>query len=181
MVPQQLTIMRWLTTHLEGATGPWTDDGPEDAIKLTGNVLRGRKFFSDEEFKDLGVGEAVLSILEAPRPLIGETGGVERTVRKENWTLLLQGWARDTKKHPSDPAYWLKAAVEKQLALAVALDSQGEPKYPEYFRMGGLVNELLVGQGLVRPPEQAITRYTMFYIPLIIDLATDLDKPYLLT
>lgn len=172
-VPLQLGVLRYLTDHLEGTDGLWED---ETAIDVTDAVWRGRKFFSDSDFD--GLGGALLSILEAPRPLIGDSAGVERIKRKENWTLLLQGWTQDDKKHPSDPAYFLKAAVEKRLSRLVVLGDQGDPVYPAEFRMGGLVVELIVGQGLVRPPAEAITRYSMFYIPLVINLVTDLSNPY---
>lgn len=172
-VPKQLAILRDLTTHLEAAEGLWED---ETAIDLEGAVLRGRKFFADSDFDD--VEGALVSILEAPRPIFNDTAGVERVARKESWTLLLQGWTQDDKKHPSDPAYFLKAAVEKRLSRLVEMNDQGEPLYPDEFRLGGTVIKLEIGQGLVRPPDAAITRYTMFYIPIVIELATDISKPY---
>lgn len=170
--------MQWLTTHLEATDGPKDDQDAGPVFDLTGAVYRGRNVISEEDLVTLGQSE-ILSILEAPRPLPLETGGTEQTTRNEkNWTLLLQGWCKDDKQHPSDPAYWLKAAVEAQLGLIVERDDQGEPKYPDYYFMQGLVAGFSIGQGLVRPPQQGITKYTMFYIPLIIQLVTDVRRPY---
>jgi len=170
--------MKWLTAHLEGTDGPKDEEEDGPIFDMTGRVYRGRKILSEQELTDLGH-EEILSILEAPRPLNIETAGVEQTKRNEkSWTLLLQGWAKDDKLHPSDPAYWLKAAVETRLALIVERTSEGEPADPDYYNMEGLIVNMTIGQGLVRPPEQGITKYSMFYIPLIIQLVTDVRRPY---
>lgn len=175
VAPRQLRIMRWLTTHLEAIGGPRAEAEDSSPYDLTGKVFRGRRIISQEEIGS----DELLSILEAPRTLTIEAAGNEQTKRNEkNWTLLLQGWTLDDKLHPSDPAYWLKAAVEARLAMIVELDDQGEPKWTEYFRMGGLISDMTIGQGLVRPPEQNITKYTMFYLPLIIQLVSDVRRPY---
>lgn len=175
VAPRQLRVMRWLTTHLEAITGPRAEADDSLPYDLEGKVFRGRKIISEEEIGS----EELLSILEAPRALTIETAGNEQTKRNEkNWTLLLQGWTKDDKLHPSDPAYWLKAAVEARLAMIVEKDEVGEAKWPEFYRMGGLISDMTIGQGLVRPPEQNITKYTMFYLPLIIQLVTDVRRPY---
>lgn len=174
MIPLRLQCLRALTTLIESTeTGTWEDDTP---IDLAGKVQRGRKVFSDSDFEENE--DTLISILEAPRPLVGLYAGVEQTARKESWQLLLQGWTKDDKLHPSDPAYFLQSAVEQRVSRAAQRDDQGLPVFPDDYRLGGLAYELILGQGIVRPAEGDPSRYTMFYVPLTIVLALETSKPY---
>jgi hypothetical protein len=159
---KQLRILKKLTAHLEATSG-------YEGIK----VYRGRAIISAKDVEDC------MSILEAPRPVIGAPAGEEGHKRREPWTLLLQGWPKDDKDNPSDPAYNMKAAVEKQLYRIIAVQAKdGLPTYPDEYMLGNDIVSLTIGQGVVRPPsEEAASRLAMFYIPLIIDMVTDVSNP----
>lgn len=176
-VPKDLRIMRALTTLLEGSEG-FRSETDAQGLDMTGKVFRGMAVFSDKEIEDLGVTE-FLSILEAPRPVTGEFGGTEQILRNDKtWQLLVQGFIKDNKKHPSDPGYWLKAAVVARLARIVARDDTGDPVFESDYMLGKLVVNCTIGQAVVRPPPQGITRYAMFYCPLTFQLVTDVLHPY---
>jgi hypothetical protein len=139
-------------------------------------VFRGKGVITAKEAED------TLSILEAPRPIIGSPAGPEGLKRNESWTLLLQGWPKDDAVNPSDPAYALKAAVERQLAEIVRDDDpHGRQRSDELFMLGGDISSLIIGQGIVRPvnQDQGNSRLAEFYIPLILGIQTDVLNPYM--
>lgn len=159
---KQLRILKKLCNYLELTSGY---EGIE--------VFRGRTVVSAKEIEDC------LSVLEAPRPVVGEGAGHNNHKRNETWTLLLQGWPKDDKKNPSDPAYALKAAVEQWLSRIIDVDDRsGLPKYPDIYMLGGDIGSMIIGQGVVRPPsEEAASRLAMYYLPLILELTTDIRNP----
>jgi hypothetical protein len=160
---KQLRILKKLTDHLELTSG-------YAGIKCHRGVL----VVSAKDVQDC------LSILEAPRPVVGQPAGHGGHRRNETWTLLVQGWPKDDKSNPSDPAYNLKAAVEQWLYRIIAQDDKtGLPVYPDLYLLGGDIGSMTIGQGVVRPPEQeAASRLAMFYLPLILEIATDISNPY---
>lgn len=161
--PKQLRILKKLSAHLEATSG------------YAGvRCHRGRTIVSARDIEDC------LSILEAPRPVTGTPAGHEGHRRKESWTLLVQGWPKDDKDNPSDPAYRMKAAVELQLSRLIAVREQdGLPLYPDEYMLGGDLVTLTIGQGVVRPPEQEVaSRLAMFYLPLVLEIVTDIRNPY---
>lgn len=160
---KQLRILKKLTAHLELTSG-------YEGIKC----YRGKLVVSAKEVEDC------LSILEAPRPVVGQPAGHQGHKRLETWTLLVQGWPKDDKENPSDPAYAMKAAVEQWLYRLIAVEEQtGMPVYPDLYLLGGDIGSLTIGQGVVRPPsEDAASRLAMFYLPLILEITTDVSNPY---
>ena len=160
--PKQLRIIKKLQNHLEATSG-------YEGV----TVFRGKAIVSAREIEDC------LSVLEAPRPLVGLGAGENGVRRLENWTLLLQGWPKDDKENPSDPAYYLKAACEKHLSKIVEVDpDSGLGLYPELYLLGGDISALTIGQGLVRPPsEEGASRLAMFFLPLIVEMTTDVRNP----
>ena len=161
--PKQLRILKKLSNFLELTCG-------FEGIK----VYRGKTVVTAKELEDC------LSILEAPRPVVGQPAGHLGHKRLETWTLLLQGWPKDDPDNPSDNAYILKAACEQWLYRIIAVDEAGGmPLYPEVYLLGGDIASLTIGQGLVRPPtEEAASRPAMFFLPLIVEITTDVSNPY---
>lgn len=160
---KQLRILKKLTAHLEVTSG-------YEGIKC----YRGKLVVSAKEVEDC------MSILEAPRPIVGQPAGHQGHKRLETWTLLVQGWPKDDKDNPSDPAYAMKAAVEQWLYRIIAVkESDGLPVYPDLWMLGEDIASLTIGQGVVRPPsEEAASRLAMFYLPLILEITTDVSNPY---
>ncbi len=160
--PKQLRIIRKLAAHLEVTSG-------YAGIKC----WIGKSVITAKEASD------TLSILEAPRPIIGSGAGEGNLKRNEAWTLLVQGWPKDRADEPSAPAYWMKAAVEQQLAMIVAEYPDGRERTDKLYKLGGDIGSLTIGQGVVRPPsEEAASRLAMFYLPLILEIATDVRNPF---
>lgn len=165
-IPKQLRILRKLTAHLEVTSGYGTEDEP---LK----VYRGKSVITAKEVEDC------LSILEAPRPIVGVPAGEQGLKRLETWTLLVQGWPKDDARNPSDPAYLMKAAVEQHIALIAAELPDGRQRDDDLYLLGGDIGSLTIGQGVVRPPsEEAASRLAMFYLPLILEITTDVRNPY---
>lgn len=160
--PKQLRVMRKLAALLEATSG-------YEGVKC----WLGKSIVTSRDVED------TLSILEAPRPIIGAPAGENGVKRNETWTLLVQGWPKDNPLEPSAPAYWMKAAVEQQLSLVIAELPNGVQRKDTVYMLGGDISALTIGQGVVRPPsEDAASRLAMFYLPLIIEINVDVRNPH---
>ncbi len=166
---RQLDVLKALTTHLEGMT----IDGGYD-YDLDGRVFRGRAMWGDE------MPLPMVSILEAPRPdERPSVGGHENAFRAEDWVLLVQGWVEDDIDNPTDPAYGLKANVEKRLSDIIAVrESNGLPLYPSVYRLGGKIAAMSIGPGVVRPPQDRVSSKAFFYIPVVVKIAVTPTSPF---
>lgn len=169
--PIKLAVLQRLTALLEQTTA-WDESGqPYD---LVGHVWRGRTEFGTET--DI----PALSILEAPTPDVG-IFAAEGAMRSEQWMLLIQGWAKDDQANPSDPAYYLAAAVEAQLSkiMAIKPGGSGRAMYPDAHMLGGTIHGIEVGGTVVRPIDNKASSRAFFYLPVRIRLAIELADPYL--
>lgn len=164
---QRLTILKTLTAHLEGinvANGYHHD--------LKGKVYRGRDRFGADFLSKM----PILSVLEAKATDYGNFADEEQIVRQDDWVLLVQGWAKDDPRNPTDPAYLLLADVERRLSMIVDND-KGAPVYPGVYRLGGLIAKLTVAQPVVRPPEEGLSDTAFFFLPLRVGMKVDLRNP----
>lgn len=177
---KQLRILQKLTTHLEGIN-PTNDDpatGDPYTIDLRGKVLRGKSVITVDDAED------IVSILEFPRQDIYAPVGGHGIVREISWMIMVQGWPRDDPNNPSDRAYTIKAMVEQRLSRLVVEKSNGRgPAYPDEYMLGQHegVNELtslIIAPGVVRPPEDTVSRLAMFYMPLVLGVKLDVSNPY---
>ena len=182
--PKKLRVINKLQALLEQInpenTYPHPDGNPTPyPIDLREKVFIGRLTVSTDEAED------ALSILENPRPLDGDEVGWDRLLRSGDWILLLQGWPRDNIKKPSEAAYKLAALAEERISRIVQLDSRGDPVYPDDYLLGldaegdREITGLSIGQSVVRPPQDANSRLAMFFVPLVVKLATNPSKPFL--
>jgi hypothetical protein len=174
--PIALAALKALTAHLEGIKPTNGYD-----FDLQGRVFRGRVRF--------GHGEPLpmLSILEAPRPedglLLPVAGESSRHSARE-WGLLVQGWAVDDPENPTDPAYYLMAAVERRLSDMVAVKASGQPVDPAAYLLGRTtagktrISTATIGPGLVRPPQEGISDTAFFYLPVSLQRTVDPANPY---
>lgn len=156
--PIKLRILKALTTHLEGIT-------PVNGyhVNMTGAVKRGRNVFGASDPVPL------ISILEAPSP--SGTKDADEVIYSESWRLLIQGWVDDDVDNPTDPAYLLMDAVEHRLRRIISLDSMsGAPKYPEEYRLGGLISGLTIPPGVVRPATEGVSSKAFFYIQIAVNV-----------
>lgn len=169
MIPFRLEVLKRLTALLEATTG---DDHNDQPFSLVGKVYRGRIEFGQDTVLP------AVSILEAPAPDIGRFAGANEAMA-EKWTLLIQGWALDDKENPSDPAYYLAAAVQAQLARIVDLDDAGRPVDKPAHLLGKLVTDFELGPYVVRPFDTKTSSRAFFYLPVRVGLARNVNQPYL--
>jgi hypothetical protein len=166
---KRLTILKALTKHLEGIDGL---DPYEHDLRL--KVFRGINIFGTE----LGHEPPMLSILEGKATDYGNFADEYQTVRLDSWLLLVQGWVKDDPLNPTDPAYGLLADVEMRLSDIVATKpSDGTPKYPGVYLLGGLISSLTLASPVVRPPEEGLSSKAFFYLPVLVGLKSDITKP----
>lgn len=179
MISKKLRIMQALTEHLQGITPAWVDLPPEMAgtvcpYDLRRSVFRGRVEFGDE------VKNPFLVILEAPRQLDPNGAGSAHLLVEEDWTLLIQGFAEEDRRNPTDPAYGLLAWVQMRLARITQEKKNGGRggQYPHEWRLGGLLTDIRYQIPIVRPGKDTVSDTAYFYMPISVGNVTDLTMPF---
>lgn len=165
---QRLQVLKALTARLETIT-----EANGYAHNLTGLVFRGRSIYGNSD------PTTMLSLLEAPRADPGRFAGGNEA-RAEQWMLLLQGWAPDDPKHPSDPLYALADDVEIALSL---INAQKEPSgfpvdravyhLPDPVTSKPLITGFQFSPPVIRPPVEAVSSKSFFYMTLMVGLAVN--------
>jgi len=166
---QKLHIMRALSALIEGVTRA---NGYE--FTLTGRVFRGRAIFGDES------PSPCVTILESPQPdPQAATGGLNAEARHEEWRIFVQGWADDEDRdNPTDQLYQLQACVAKRVSEIISARPSGRPINEAAYMLGGLITGCHIGPGVVRPPVDQVSSKSFFYLPLVITLAVDNQRPF---
>ncbi|MCB1865171.1 MAG: hypothetical protein KDG50_07045 [Chromatiales bacterium] len=157
----RLAVLKALTAQLEtiAVADGYTHD-------LAGLVFRGRNRWGESD------PDVMISILENPRPDIGQFAGEPEGARAESWPLFVQGWVPDDIENPTDPAYGLMDDVETCLArITAVVDATGEPKYQSEFLLGNRITSFRFGPGVVRPPTDGLSVRAFFYLPVYVGLA----------
>ena len=170
-IPTRLLILRRLTALLEEIV--YQDELGND-VSLQGKVFRGRILLGEESKPPL------LAILEAARP-DPHTGyvGDENDTHHDMWPILVQGIIEDDIENPTDPAYFMAAAVEAQLSKIIAVDANtGHPSFPQHKDLGGLITALEIMPPVVRPPEDKVSAKAFFFLPIRMGIAISSDQPY---
>lgn len=173
MSSKRLATLKALTAHLESevtvANGYLHD--------LTGAVFRGRIVFDDDDPLPC------VSILDNPNPdrapsRAGSNDG-EAGDTRSRWTLLVQGWAQDDKRNPTDPAELLMADVKKALAKLDHLPNpmSGEQPHANYL-LGGLIAGLEMESGVVRPPDYTNSAKAYFWMPVVLKFVENVRDPF---
>ena len=163
--PLRLEVQHRLTTLLKTITitnGYHVDIGE--------NVFRGRGVFGDE------TPLPALSILEVPIPLDQLRPPDPAPVTSGGWELVIQGWVKDDKANPTDPAHTLMADVKQCLAAQMKRVNWDNPE-DGILGLGRSVTKLYIGAGVVRPPEE-VSAKAYFWLTITLDLAEDLEHPY---
>jgi hypothetical protein len=160
--PIRLEIQRRLTSLIESA--PLT--GPLAGNTLNGAVFRGRLVFDDSDPLPM------VSIIEPPIPEKAPDEKRDRSETRSNYQLVIQGFAKDEKRHPSDVLHFLLADVKKAL-------SNEKLKSANYniLDFDGKVMEMYVGPGAVRSASDPSER-AFFWLTLNLEIVEDLQNPY---
>lgn len=172
MISKKIVALRRLTTHLEGIEYE-SETADLGTVSLASKVFRGRTVFGDEMVPPF------LAILEAPRQLVAEGRGESKTKLRYDWKLLIHGFVPDYPKHPTDPAYELAAYVEQRLARLIQQESSGAgPTYPDEFKLGRIVEDILFTNPVVRPPDNDVSDTAYFYMPVTFEFVADMVSPF---
>lgn len=161
--PLRLAIMKALTGIIETAVA----DTPSG--NLVGRVKRGRLIFGE------GDPIPMVSILEPPTLIDALDAPVDSTTRPAEWDVLIQGWSKDDKEFPTDPAYVLQADVGKVLAAEKHRQRGTSPR--DLLGLGKRVTEMLIGPPVIRPPDQDSAK-ACFYMVVRLKMAEDLANPF---
>lgn len=167
----RLRILTKLTEALEetGRDEPrfdLRDEQNQPIADMTGRVFRGRVIFGDKDPVPM------LSILEVPIPLDQIAPPPDSPYSSGTWELLIQGFAKDDSRHPTDPAHRLMAATKQRLAQA--------KKELRKFRLFGFekaLTDMRIGAGVVRPPDE-VSAKAYFWLNLALDITESLDDPF---
>lgn len=171
----KLQILKRITDDLEniGINNGYEHD-------LRGKVFRGRGVFSSTSDAP-----PMISIIEAPAPASNSFADPEGSVVKEGeWTLLIQGWAKDPSKgiieatHPTDAVYALLADVQRRMSDYCATAANGKPLFPGKYRIYNLATSVKLGAPVVRPADGDVSSLAFFYLPMRIDIAYSLTEPW---
>ncbi|MGK0583699.1 hypothetical protein [Proteus mirabilis] len=164
MASKKLEILKALTSLLETVSS----DGNENIrpYNLAGSVYRGRTVFGDNDPVPL------VSILEAKGANYADYADDFKIINKTGWNLLIQGWVDPIDpKQETDPVYELVQDVICALQKINAVRPEtGKPLYPEYYRLGGRIFELTLGDEVVRPSEVEVSSKAFFYLPIVIGI-----------
>lgn len=181
--PKRLALQKALTDYLQREVS----EGNGYQHDLGDRVFRGRAFFSTDDPLP------VISILEDPTPdrfaPVAGNRGPQHGVPVESYVLLLQGWADEDKRNPTDPAHRLMADVRMALAklanrgescsMESSFGSQSESgaSNPDYL-LGGLMENIVVEPGVVRPPTEQVSDTAFFWMRVVVSLSEDPNNPY---
>lgn len=163
--PLRLEIQKRLTGLLESInpTAGFQHD-------MSGKVFRGRLIFGAE------TPIPALAILEVPIPLDMLPSPSTSPSARGPWELMIQGWVKDDRENPTDPAHVLMADVKKCLAQERRKMDWDEPEQG-ILGLGRSVTGMYIGSGVVRPPEE-ISAKAYFWLTVTLDLAENLEEPY---
>lgn len=162
---KRLQILKALTAHLE--TILQINGYQHD---LAGRVYRGRGLFGAETPLPCVTIMEGLNPDREPR----EAGNGLRI--KDEWILLVQGWADSgSDLHPTDEAHNLMADVKK--ALGLLMREPTPTTVNPCYMLGGIIEGLRVEPGTVRPPDETSAR-SYFFLRVVVDVAESLEDPY---
>jgi hypothetical protein len=185
-VPTRLKTLIALTDLLKTITpdnGYQTDlsDFVDANSKTQSRVFRGRALFGEDDPLPM------LAILENPHAdLAGVVSPRGGAVTESSWELLIQAFVEDDLDNPTDPAHIIMADVKQCLATErMKIQRQGRDplrntsgiRNNDLLGMGGVVTDIKLAPGVVRPPDQTSAK-AMFWLQVALVMAEDISKPF---
>lgn len=160
--PFRLRVLKAVSAALE-------EINPETGYNfdLRDAVFRGRDTFgSSDPLPMVSILESIAEkdVLQAPR------GSGQQMVP---WELLIQGWAGDDDRNPTDPAHHLMAAVKKRLVEERVRKQDGSG----ILGMCGKIDEIKFSTGVVRPADEVSSK-AYFWLKVELVLVENLLDPY---
>ena len=148
-----------------------TLDGDAFSLNLD-HVLRNRVLLGEDVTAD----GPTLAIIEAPRPDFAQFAGEDNVMRKDHWTLLIQGIAPDDRMDTTDDIYYLCQDVERRLQRMSEQKSSGSPAFPGDYMLGGKITSVEIAPPVIRPPEAQVSRFSYFYLPIRFGVAVEIGE-----
>ncbi len=144
---------------------------------MAGKVFRGRLIFGDSDPIPM------LSILEPPLPLDRLKAPDNSPISNGQWDIWIQGFVKDDRENPTDPADMLMADVKRRLAIETkrqhVLPERGCNPFGMNLReMKNRIEKFTIGPGVVRPPEEAVSTKAYFWLPLSLQIVEDNFDPF---
>lgn len=172
--PLRLRIMIYITNLLK-TIAPDSNSATPFVNDLSQAVFRGRTTYDD------GDPIPMASILEMPAPIDQLPTPPENASRHGEWDILIQGFCKDDKTNPTDPAYFLSADIIACLAIEKARPGReraatGKIQTPLLGEVG--VIDLRIGAPVHRPPDAEISSKAYLWLPITIVMAENLESPY---
>lgn len=162
--PFRLRVLKALTAVIENV-GQQADD----VNVLQGMVFRGREYYGDDEPLPM------VSLLEPPLSVDRLPSTEANPDTFGDWDILVQGWVKDDKLNPCDPAYQLSAEVIRAIALE-RMKWQG-PGRRNLLGEGESIVDIVIGSPIVRPPDVTSAR-ACFYLIVTLRISEDLTNPF---
>lgn len=138
-------------------------------------VFRGRTVFGVEEPLP------AVSILEHPAALDALLSPTGDQSGEGWWNLLIQGFAKDDKAHPTDNAHILAADILKRLAYEGQRKTSGTMNAPDILGFGfqePCITEMRLGRPVVRPADEVISDTPCVWLVVGLKMVEDPLDPY---
>lgn len=172
---KRLATLKALSTFL--AAEVTQGNGYKHDLDADGAVCRGKMYSTNEDPLPM---ITIMENIDPDRYPRVAGGELYSPITKEDWVLLVQGWAIDDKKNPTDPAYELMADVRKALAKLNknpdSLQSDGVAN-PD-FRLGGLIAGMTMEPGIARPPIEQVSAKAFFWMRIVLKFVENPNDPY---
>lgn len=152
------------------------------SLDLAGKVFRGRLIYGDNDPVPM------ISIIEPPLPNEMRPSPLASTDEDGWWDIIVQGFVRDDRDNPTDPAHVAMADVKKRLALELKRKGTGANiRQPDPFGINfdasgnmrkNQIEQFKIGAGVVRPPEEAVSTKAYFWLTLRLKIVEANDDPF---
>lgn len=149
---------------------------------LAGKVFRGRLIYGDNDPVPL------ISIIEPPLPNEKRNSPYASAVDDGTWEIIIQGFVKDDRDNPTDPAHLAMADVKKKLAQELKRKGTGpNTRQNDYFGINfgddqrlrkNQIEQFKIGAGVVRPPEEAVSTKAYFWLTLSLKIVEDNLDPF---
>lgn len=173
--PFRLRVMKNLTAVLEAVAEDSNSDTAGGAQHtLAGKVFRGRNIFGEESPLPM------IAILETPVAIDQLPAPEEQASSSGLWDISIQGFVKDDRENPTDPAYRLAADVIAALAAEKRRPAQeratkGKVQTPLLGETGVL--DIIIGSPVHRPPDD-ISGKAYFWLQITLKVAEKHNEPY---
>lgn len=151
-------------------------------LDLAGSVFRGRLIYGDNDPVPM------ISIIEPPLPNEMLPSPMLSTTEDGWWDIIVQGFVKDDRENPTDPAHVAMADVKKRLTKEIKRKGEGaERNQPNPFgvnydeagaRRKNVIEQFKIGAGVVRPPEEAVSTKAYFWLTLRLKIVEDNLDPF---